>query len=82
MIAKHTEEVTETSLVLELALSLFDLPHESMTEEDTMQCGLSALEVLTVYKRKLDTGEAVSFTAETNALLGRVYRDEFSPVIQ
>ena len=76
------KELSETSLVLELALSLFDLPCKGMMDEDVMQCGVSALEVLTVYKRKLDTGEAVSFSTETNSLLGRVMRNEFSPMVQ
>lgn len=69
---QHIEDKTETQLIIELVISLFDLPDAAMSDELARQCGLSALELLEAYGKKLATGDAVELSSETSALLSHL----------
>ena len=75
------ENMSETQLILELVLMLFDLPMKAteMTDEDAMRCGTAGHELLTQYLRKLNTGVTPELTTETREILARVSAREFEP---
>ena len=75
------ENMSETQLILELVLMLFDLPMKAteMTDEDAMRCGAAGHELLTQYLRKLNTGATPELTTETQEILARVSAREFEP---
>lgn len=77
------ENMTETKLILELVLTLFDMPETApeMTDEDAMRCGTAAYELLAQYLRKLRTGAPPELTAGTMAFIARVGAREFEPQI-
>lgn len=75
------EDMSETQLILLLALTLFDMPRHTpeMTDEDALSCGIAAHELLTQYLRKLSTGSPPELTPETQKLLAKVRGKEFCP---
>ena len=75
------EDMGETALILELVLTLFDMPditHAHMSDEDAMLCGNAAYELLSQYLRKLKTGALPELTQETQAFLCRVEARAFA----
>ena len=75
------EDMGETALILELVLTLFDMPditHAHMSDEDAMRCIDAAYELLSQYLRKLKTGELPELTAETQQFLCRVEARAFA----
>ena len=75
------ENMSETQLILELVLTLIDMPETApeMTDEDAMRCGTAAYELLAQYLRKLNTGATPELTTETQEILARVSAREFEP---
>ena len=75
------ENMSETQLILELVLTLFDMPETApeMTDEDAMRCGTAAYELLAQYLRKLTTGATPELTAGTREFIARVGAREFEP---
>lgn len=81
MSAGTVEDMGETALIIELVLTLFDMPditRASMSDEDAMRCGNAAYELLSQYLRKLKTGESPELTEETQQFLCRVEARAFS----
>lgn len=75
------EDMGETALIIELVLTLFDMPditNAHMSDEDAMLCGNAAYELLSQYLRKLKTGELPELTAETQQFLCRVEARAFA----
>ena len=75
------EDMGETALILELVLTLFDMPditNAHMSDEDAMRCIDAAYELLSQYLRKLKTGELPELTAETQQFLCRVEARAFA----
>ncbi len=75
------ENMSETQLILELVLMLFDLPMKAteMTDEDAMRCGTAGHELLAQYLRKLTTGAPPELTAGTRDFIARAGAREFEP---
>lgn len=81
MSAGTVEDMGETALIIELVLTLFDMPEvasASMSDEDAMRCGNAAYELLSQYLRKLKTGEPPELTEETQQFLCRVEARAFA----
>lgn len=76
------EDMSETETVLDLALTLFNMPDivPEMTDEDAVRCTTAAFEMLVQYLRKLRTGAAPVLTLETKEILARIEAREFELV--
>lgn len=75
------ENMSETQVILELALTLFHAPDvcHSMTDEDGLDCACAAIELMRQYLHKLKTGEQPVLTQETQHILVRLQEGAFMP---
>lgn len=75
------EDMSETQVILDLALTLFHAPDvcHSMTDEEGLDCACAAIELLLQYRRKLATGEQPVLTQETQHILARLEDGAFMP---